>query len=152
MVKNLPVIQQVQETQFQSLGQEDSLEEGIDTHSGILVWRILWTEEPGATVHGVAKELDVTQQLSRHTDIGVPILPHDNGFVSFRCKPRSGIAGSCGRSIFNFLMKFHVPFLSAISVYLPTKVYKACLSFIPLTAFALSCLFYFIMDILTDRR
>ena len=30
-----------------SLGQEDSLEEGRATHSSILAWRILWTEEPG---------------------------------------------------------------------------------------------------------
>jgi len=37
MVKNLPVMQ---ETQIQSLGQEDSLEEGIATHSYILAWRI----------------------------------------------------------------------------------------------------------------
>ena len=37
MVKNLPVMQ---ETQIQSLGQEDSLEEGIATHSCILAWRI----------------------------------------------------------------------------------------------------------------
>ena len=31
----------------QSLGWEDRLEEGMTTHSSILVWRILWTEEPG---------------------------------------------------------------------------------------------------------
>ena len=30
-----------------SLGQEDPLEEGTATHSSILAWRILWTEEPG---------------------------------------------------------------------------------------------------------
>ena len=30
-----------------SLGQEDPLEEGMATHSSILVWRIPWTEEPG---------------------------------------------------------------------------------------------------------
>ena len=30
----------------QSLGQEDPLEEGMATHSSILVWRIPWTEEP----------------------------------------------------------------------------------------------------------
>ena len=30
-----------------SLGQEDPLEEGMATHSGILAWRISWTEEPG---------------------------------------------------------------------------------------------------------
>jgi len=33
--------------QVQSLGQEDSLEEGMATHSSILAWRIPWTEEPG---------------------------------------------------------------------------------------------------------
>ena len=43
MVKNQPALQ---ETRVQSLGQEDSLEKGIGTHSSILAWRILWTEEP----------------------------------------------------------------------------------------------------------
>ena len=36
MAKNLPVIQQVQETLFQSLGQEDPLEESIATHTSTL--------------------------------------------------------------------------------------------------------------------
>ena len=44
MVKNLPVMQ---ETLVRSLGQEDSLEKGMATHSSILAWRIPWTEEPG---------------------------------------------------------------------------------------------------------
>ena len=44
MVKNLPAIQ---ETRIQFLGQEDSMEKGMATHSSILAWRILWTEEPG---------------------------------------------------------------------------------------------------------
>ena len=43
-VKNLPA---VQDTQVQSLGQEDPLEKGMATHSSILGWRIPWTEEPG---------------------------------------------------------------------------------------------------------
>ena len=34
------------ETQVQSLGLEDPLEKGMATHSCILAWRILWTEEP----------------------------------------------------------------------------------------------------------
>ena len=37
----------VQETQAQSLGQEDPLEKRIATHSSILTWRVPWTEEPG---------------------------------------------------------------------------------------------------------
>ena len=44
MVNNMPAIQ---ETQLRSLGWEDPLEEGMATHSSILVWRIPWTEEPG---------------------------------------------------------------------------------------------------------
>ena len=38
-VKNLPALQKLQEMQVQILGQEDALEEGIATHSSILVWR-----------------------------------------------------------------------------------------------------------------
>ena len=37
----------MQETQVQSLGQEDAIEKGMATHSSILAWRIPWTEEPG---------------------------------------------------------------------------------------------------------
>ena len=42
-VKNPPA---VQETWVQSLGQEDPLEKGMATHSGLLPWKIPWTEEP----------------------------------------------------------------------------------------------------------
>ena len=44
MVKN-PLA--MQETQVQSQGLEDFLEKGMATHSRILAWRSLWTEEPG---------------------------------------------------------------------------------------------------------
>ena len=43
-VKNPPAMQ---ETQVGFLSEEDSLEEGMATHSSILAWRILWTEEAG---------------------------------------------------------------------------------------------------------
>jgi len=36
----------MQETQAQSLGQEDPLEKEMATHSGILAGKIPWTEEP----------------------------------------------------------------------------------------------------------
>ena len=52
-VKNPPT---TQETWIRFLGWEDPLEEGMATHSSILAWRFLWTEEPGgAMAHGVAK-------------------------------------------------------------------------------------------------
>ena len=44
MVQNPPAMQ---ETQVQSLGQEDVLEKGLLPHSSILAWTILWSEEPG---------------------------------------------------------------------------------------------------------
>ena len=40
-------MQEIWETQVQSLGWEDPLEEGMAIHSSILAWRISWTEEPG---------------------------------------------------------------------------------------------------------
>ena len=44
MVKNTPAMW---ETWVRSLGWEDPLEEGRATHSSIVAWRILQTEEPG---------------------------------------------------------------------------------------------------------
>ena len=44
MVKHLPTMQ---ETQVQSLGWEDLLEEEMAPHSSTLAWKIPWMEEPG---------------------------------------------------------------------------------------------------------
>ena len=46
-VKNWPAKQETHETWVQFLGREDPLEEGMTTHSSILIWKIPWTEEPG---------------------------------------------------------------------------------------------------------
>ena len=47
VVKNLPAMQETQEMQFRSLGQDDLLEKGMAMHSCFLAWRTPWTEEPG---------------------------------------------------------------------------------------------------------
>ena len=60
MVKNLP---EMQETQVQSLGREDSLEKGMATHSSILTWRISWTEK-----HGGPQSMGVTKSQTRLSD------------------------------------------------------------------------------------
>ena len=44
MIKNAPAMQ---ESWIQSLGQENPLKKGMDTHFNFLAWRIPWTEEPG---------------------------------------------------------------------------------------------------------
>ena len=52
--------------QVWSLGQKDSLEKGMATHSGILAWRIPWTEEPGGRQSTGSQRVDhnpVTKQL-----------------------------------------------------------------------------------------
>ena len=46
-VKNPPAMQEPQVMQVRSLGKEDPQEEGMATHSSILAWKTLWTEEPG---------------------------------------------------------------------------------------------------------
>ena len=61
MIKNLSAMQEPQETQVRSLGQEDPLEKGIATHSSILAWRIPWTEEPGRLQSVGCKESDMTE-------------------------------------------------------------------------------------------
>ena len=62
MVKNPPA---VQETWVRSLGWENPLEKGMATHSSILAWRILWTEEPGGLQSTGHKELDTAERLSQ---------------------------------------------------------------------------------------
>ena len=45
VVKNLLANAETQETWVRSLGQEDTLEETMATHSSILAWRIPWTKQ-----------------------------------------------------------------------------------------------------------
>ena len=45
-----------QETQVRSLGQKDTLEEEMATHSSILVWKIPWTEEPGGATQSMGSQ------------------------------------------------------------------------------------------------
>ena len=60
MVKHLPTMQ---ETQVQSLGQEDPLEKEMAAHSSILAWKIPRTEECGRLRSMGHKESDTTEQL-----------------------------------------------------------------------------------------
>ena len=45
LVKNLPAMQEMQETEVRSLGWEDPLEEEMATYSSILAWKTPRTEE-----------------------------------------------------------------------------------------------------------
>ena len=61
MVKHLLAMQ---ETQVQSLGQADPLEEGT-THSSTLAWKISWTEETGG-LQTIGLQSDMTK-VTEHT-------------------------------------------------------------------------------------
>ena len=61
-VKNSPAMQESQETQVQSLSQEDPLEEGMAIPSSILAWRIPWTEEPGE-LQSIGSQLGLTRSI-----------------------------------------------------------------------------------------
>ena len=67
IVKILPAMQ---ETLVPSLGWENPLEKGMETHFNILVWRIPWTEEP-AGLQSVGSQRVTTERL----------VPHINGIV-----------------------------------------------------------------------
>ena len=47
----------MEETWVRPLGQEDPLEEGMETHSNILAWRIPWTEEPAGLQSVVSQKV-----------------------------------------------------------------------------------------------
>ena len=62
-MKNLPAMQ---ETWVQCLGWENPLEEGMETHSNILAWRIPRTEEPGGL--GSMRSQEVTKlDMTKHS-------------------------------------------------------------------------------------
>ena len=63
MVQKLKHLPAMWETWIQSLGQEDPLEKEMATHSSILAWRILWTEELQSTG---GKESGRTERLHFH--------------------------------------------------------------------------------------
>jgi len=69
----------MQETQVQSLGQEDTLEKEMATHSSILSWKIPWMEKPGRLQPMGNKESDTTEWLPFHFQVVYSVwnLPYD---------------------------------------------------------------------------
>ena len=68
MVKSLPV---VQETQVQTLGEEDLLEKEMATHSSILTWRIPWMEEHGRlqSIEFILTHSKLSMYVSTQSDV-----------------------------------------------------------------------------------
>ena len=64
LVENVENLSARQETQVQSLGQEDSLEKEMATLFSIIAWRIPWTADPVGYSSWGHKESDMTKQLT----------------------------------------------------------------------------------------
>ena len=77
-VKTYLPTQEIQETQVQSLGQEDHLEEEMATHSSALAWKILWREEPGGLQSIDCKESD-RNEANEHPLYQAPKSSHSSG-------------------------------------------------------------------------
>ena len=66
----------------QSLGWEDPLEKGMDTHSSILVWRIPWREEPGKQPNNSNKDytmwlFDIHFEMATIVKLIISIASHN---------------------------------------------------------------------------
>ena len=100
-VKNLSVMQETQETWVQTLGQEYPLEEEMATHSSVLAWEILWTEEPGGLGKGRTEQLSTAQTNGKNNIQMVfrcPLLDHlGKGFPKDLSGSTHSIPGPQGR-------------------------------------------------------
>ena len=70
-------MQELQQTQVPSLGQEYPLEEGLAIYSSVLTWKIPWTEEPGGLQpigHKDSDMTEATQHACRTLDLGSSTL------------------------------------------------------------------------------
>ena len=67
-VKNLPIVQEMQEMQVQSLGQEDPLEKEMVTDSSIHALEIPGTEEPGGLQSKESQRVR-HDRVTKHTHI-----------------------------------------------------------------------------------
>ena len=75
----------MQEIQVQSLGQEDSLEKGMATHSSILAWRIPRTKESGGLqsvgLQRVRHDWMIHRTLRQGSELGLEYIRCQNGGV-----------------------------------------------------------------------
>ena len=56
-------VQETEEIWVRSLGQEDTLEKEMATHSSTLAWEVTWTEEPGG-LQSMGSQKSQTQQIN----------------------------------------------------------------------------------------
>ena len=96
MVKCLPTMRK---TWVQSLGWEGLLEKEMATHSSILAWKILWTEEPGGLQ-------SMGSQRVRHNWVDFTFMSHFHPLCIFRVS-QEPLYLSCHMHQLLFCLKHH---------------------------------------------
>ena len=71
------------ETWVQSLGWEDSLEEGMAAHSSMLAWRIPWTKEPGGLQSMGSQSQTGLSDEAQHSTFDRQYMIHANVHSTF---------------------------------------------------------------------
>ena len=100
MVKNPPANARNAETQVQSLGWEDPLEEEMAAHSRILAWRIPWTEPRGLQCMGSQTvTTDTAERVSTRALIVVPAAAQSFKLILFHSSPSLALSGDSLLSI-----------------------------------------------------
>ena len=99
----------------ESLDQEDPLQEGMATHSGILAWRIPWTEEPGRLQSTGMQSQTRLSRLSMYTHTRELVL-----FLSWviapMCKRQATLSFAAGA----------VPWALCVGILIKTKRSPSC--------------------------
>ena len=86
-------MQEMQERWFQSLHQEDPLEEEIATHSSICAWKIPWTEEPGG-LHSMGSQGIRHDLVIKHAHMLTEQIFHQRQFL---LNPTHGLKATCSK-------------------------------------------------------
>ena len=91
----------MQETQAQSLSQEDPLEKEMTSHSSILTWRIPWTEEPGGLQ--CMRSQDLATKSPPELKVMCKSANNDMGTVSYCFRTWQNVCFSVFLQILKFL-------------------------------------------------
>ena len=84
----------MQKLQVQSFGREDPLQKAMATHSSILSWESLWTEEPGRLQSMGSQKSDTTYRLNSNNILKPAFFKAYSGLESIKSKAREAIRRS----------------------------------------------------------
>ena len=99
-------MQETQETQVPSLGQEGPLEKEMETYSSILAWKIPWTEEPGGLQYmGLQRLSTHAHNITFKTTYSLGFPSYSSDFGCNNTAQQSQNLSSMKKTLFYFSLK-----------------------------------------------